>query len=72
MYGKSRRIKAYKGQYGPVRSAHCFVCSGPIGLKISQGLDTEDKEPMFYCETEKVFLSDSGAFLLLGDRPNVA
>ncbi len=61
-----RRIEAAsKEKYGPVRKRLCFVCGGPITLNVDQ------EGPGFYCAQEGVFLSDSGAFLLLGDKPNV-
>ncbi len=61
-----RNEAAAKGQYGPVRYAKCFVCGGPITMNVDQ------ENSGFYCTQEGVFLSDSGAFLLLGDKPNVA
>ncbi len=65
MVSVRRTEAATKGQYGPVRSAKCFVCGGPITLNV------DSEGPGFYCAQESVFLSDSGAFLLLGDKPDV-
>ncbi len=65
MVSVRRNEAAAKGQYGPVRSAKCFVCGGSITLNVDQ------EGPGFYCFQEGIFLSDSGAFLLLGDKPNV-
>ena len=64
-YGKSRKKRAFRGTYGPVRKARCFVCGGSVTLSV--GTDG----PSFYCATEGIFLDDSGAFLQLGDKPDV-
>ena len=65
MYGKSRKKRAFKGTYGPVRGMLCFVCGEMVTLKVHTF-----EGPIFYCERESIFLSDSGAFLQPGDRAN--
>lgn len=65
MYGKSRKKRALKGHYGPVRKARCFVCGEPVTLRVHT-----NQGPGFYCENEEIFLVDSGAFLLPGDKAN--
>ena len=65
MYGKSRKKRAFKGTYGPVRGMRCFVCGDSVTLKVHT-----DEGPVFYCERERIFLAESGSFLLPGDRAN--
>ncbi len=66
MVSVRRNEAAAEDRYGPVRQRRCFVCGGQVTLRIHT-----DEDAGFYCATEGVFLSDSGAFLLLGDKPNV-
>ena len=64
MGSMSRTSKAAGDRYGPSRYARCFVCGDPVTLRLSH-----DEGVTFYCKTEQIFLADSGAFLLRGDRP---